>query len=224
MKKLIVTTLATTAMALGVFAQGSIGGIQTMFNADGITTPGANATDPNLATTWYTGNITLELLYAASGSVTSGQIAAINALDGTSGGGAAAWTLAMSDGFSLVSATSLTGSTAGSLAYVVSDGGLQTASNPNTIGLLAPAATSANAWIAMYATGSGGAFNGYSGMLAFTQNTGGNPTTIPPGTQAVMTKDPTGQNLVLTTVVPEPTTLALAALGGVSMLLIRRKK
>ncbi|HUC85517.1 MAG TPA: PEP-CTERM sorting domain-containing protein [Candidatus Acidoferrales bacterium] len=33
----------------------------------------------------------------------------------------------------------------------------------------------------------------------------------------------TGQNLVLTTV-PEPGTLALAALGGASLLMFRRKK
>lgn len=57
MKKLIVTTLATTVAALGVYAQGSIQQVQGMFSNDGITTPGANASNPASATTYYTGNI-----------------------------------------------------------------------------------------------------------------------------------------------------------------------
>jgi hypothetical protein len=224
MKKIILTTLATTAVALSSFAQGSIGGFQTIFSTDGITTPGVAATDPNNATTYYTGNITLELFYATTAAVNSTQIAAINALDGTAGGGAAAYNLMLADGFTAASTTTLTGSTIGSLNFSVSDGGLNPSTNPNTIGL-ANVATGVNAWIAIYAVGAGGAFNNYSGILAFLQNTGGNPTTTPPGTQATVVTDPTGLNLVLTAVaVPEPATMAMAALGGVSLLLLRRKK
>ena len=221
MKKIIVTTLATTAMALGAFAQGSLGQVQGMFSNDGITTQGANASNPNLATTWYTGNIALELFYAST-ATTAAQIATINALDGTPGGGLSAFMLLGSSGFSLVSSTTLLGSTAGSLAFPVSGGGFN-AADPNTIGLLAPAPTAANGWMALYLVGSGGAFNDFSGVLAFAQNTGGSPVSAPPGTAAVMAKDPAGLNLVLTQV-PEPTTMALAALGGASLLLFRRKK
>lgn len=222
MKKLIITTLATSVVALGAFAQGSITKMQTMFVSDGITTPGLNATSPSLATTWYTGNIALELFYASLGSVTSGQIAAINALDGTVGGGAAALALMNSDGFVLASTTTLMGSTPGSIAFAVNQGYLSPTSNPNTVGLTG-VPTGVNAWIAMYAVGSTAPYIGYSGVLAFAQNTGGSPIASPPGTAANMATDPVGENLVLEMPIPEPATLALVGLGSLSLMLFRRK-
>jgi hypothetical protein len=223
MKKFIVTTVATTALALGACAQGSIGQIQGMFSTDGITTSGLNASNPALADggLYYSGNITLALFYASTASVTADQIAAINALDGVSG--VSQYALMIADGFSLVSATpNVNSTTAGSLNFVVNSGGF-TAADPNTIGLVAPAPTGVDAWIAMYAVATGGAFDGYSGILAFAQNTGGNPTTTPAGTASVMATDPQNLNLVLTTAVPEPGTMALAALGGASLLFLRRR-
>ena len=225
MKKIIVTTLATSCVALGVFAQGSVTQVQNMFQTDGITTPGANASNPALAdgSLYYSGGVNVELFYAASGSLTQTQINAINALDGTAGGGAAALALLMSDNFTLVSATTTAGSTAGSLAYTASGGALST--GPNTIGLLSPVPTGGSGWLAMYAVGSGGTYNGYSGVIAWSQSSlGGNPTTTPtPGIPSNIHQDPAGLNLVLTTV-PEPGTMALAGLGGLSLLLFRRKK
>jgi PEP-CTERM motif len=224
MKKTIITTLATTVLALGAFAQGSLTSIQSVFFNDGVTTPGANASNPASATTYYTGNANLELFYAATANVTAGQITTINALDGTPGGGAAALSLLSLDGFSLVSATQLTNSTAGSLSFAVS-GGNFTAADPNTIGLLSPVPTGGSGWIAMYLVGAGGTFNNYSGVLAFSQsNLGGNPTTTPAGTPFSIVRDPAGLNLVLTTAVPEPSTMALAGLGGLAAFLFRRKK
>jgi hypothetical protein len=222
MKKLIITTLATTALAFGACAQGSLGQVLATFSSDGITTAGANAADPGSASTWYTGNIALEVFYASTASVTAGQITAINALDGVSG--AAALTLLQTDGFSLVSATTPTGSTAGSIAYAVNNGGF-TATGANTIGLLAPTATGTTAWIAFYAVGVGGIYDGYSGVLAWSQLTGGSPVSAPAGQPAVVTVDPAGLNLVLSpVVVPEPCTMALLGLGGLSLLVIRRRK
>jgi hypothetical protein len=220
MKKLIITTLVTTSLALGAFAQGSLTQVQGMFSTDGITTAGALASDPANASTWYTGNIALEVFYASTASVTASQITAINALDGVSG--VAALALLQTDGFSLVSATTTTGSTAGSLSYAVNFGGF-TAADANTIGLLAPTVTGTTAWIAIYAVAVGGTYNGYSGVLAWSQLTGGNPTTTPAGVAANMAIDPTGLNLVLTPV-PEPCTMALLGLGGLSLLMIRRRK
>jgi PEP-CTERM motif len=222
MKKTIIVTLAASALTYGAYAQGSLTQVQGMFSSDGVTTPGSGASDPNSATTYYTGNVTLEIFYASTANVTANQIAAINALDGTSGGGAAALALLNGDGFSLVSAGA--GGTAGGLNFAVNDGGF-TAADPNTIDLLAPAPTGTAGWIAMYAVGAGGAFDQYSGVLAFAQNTGGNPTTTPAGTASVIATDPAGLNLVLTTTaVPEPGTMALAGLGGLSLFLFRRKK
>jgi hypothetical protein len=218
MKKTLITTLATSALAYGAYAQGSITQVQGTFSTDGVTTYGANASNPNTATTYYTGDITLELFYASTASVTQAQINAINALAGVSGSQQLG--LLTSDGFSLVSEGA--GSTAGGLTYVVNEGGF-TAADANTIDLLSPAPTGAAGWIAMYAVGDGGTYNGDSGVLAFAQNTGGNPTTVPAGTPSTMLVDPAGINLVLTPV-PEPGTMALSALGGLSLFLFRRKK
>jgi hypothetical protein len=221
MKKLIVTALATS-VALGVFAQGSLTKIQTMFSNDGVTT-GLNQANPNTATAYYTGNINFELFYASTASVTAGQITAINALAGTANGGANAFALLTTDGFTAASTTTLTGSTVGSLPFVVNSGDF-TVADPNTVGLAGSTPTGVNAWIAVYAVGTSAGFINWSGVLAFAQNTGGNPTSVPAGTAAPMATDPAGINLDLTAPVPEPTTLALAGLGGAALMAIRRRK
>jgi hypothetical protein len=224
MKKIILTTFAVGGLACGAFAQGSVLAVQTMFSTDGITTSGANATSPTLASTYYTGNIMLEVFVATTASVTANQIAAINALDGVSGNAALA--LLGTDGFALVSdinPASDSTQTAGGIAFTVSDGGLDPTTNPNQINLMAPTVTSSTEWMAIYAVGVGGAFNNDSGVLAYSQLTGANPFVSPSLPAANMTTDPTGQNLVLSPV-PEPGTMALAGLGSLSLFLLRRKK
>jgi hypothetical protein len=219
MKKLIVTTLATCA-AVGAFAQGSLTAVQATFSTDGITIPGVNSSDPSAAASslYFTGNVTVALYYGAT--ATQGQANAINALDGVSGPAAVA--LLGTDGFTLASATGLTGTTVGALPFAVSSGGF-TAADPNQINLIG-VPTGASEWIAMVVTGVGGPENGNEGVIVFQQNTGGNPFATPAaGTPADIVTDPAGLNVVLSPV-PEPTTMALAALGGAAMLFIRRKK
>jgi hypothetical protein len=220
MKKLV-TTLAVAGVAAGAFAQGSVTQIQNMFSSDGITAQGANAADPASATTWFSGTVTIALYYAASASVSAGQASTINTLDATAG--AAALAQALTDGFVLDSATTTAGSTAGGVTgYTVTTGGIT--AGPNTIGLLAPAPTSGNGWLGMLVTEVGGANDGAQGFIVWSQgNLGGNPTTTPAGIPATIAVDPAGLNIVLTPV-PEPATMALAALGGASLLLFRRKK
>jgi hypothetical protein len=222
MKKLIITTLATTAVALSALAQGSIGSVDTLATC---VTYGVGQASPATAANWYIGSITLEVFYAATASVTSGEISAINALNGTAGGGAAALTLLSNYGFVLASSPTLTGTNCGGVTGSVGDGlkgsGYFNFAAPD-IGLPG-APTSTTGWLAFYAVGSG-TYAGYSGVLAFANATGGNPSGTPPGLVAPITGiDPLGLNLDLTTV-PEPATMALMGLGGLSLMLFRRKK
>jgi hypothetical protein len=225
MKKLIVTSLATIA-AVAAFAQGSID-IDSANTQ--ITTPGAFATDPNNATTWYSpsDNLTINssFYYLATSSASAGQINAINALDGTASGSTTAFNDMIALGFTEVSDTTTTGSTIGSVNGIVDDGGVAYATGYE-IGL-SGAPASSTGWLAWVAVGGAGAFSGSEGLLIGSNSTGGNPNAVPAGNAADMTGiDAIGQNLVLepTSVVPEPATLAFAGLGGLSMLLIRRRK
>jgi hypothetical protein len=226
MKKLIITTLAA-GMTMGALAQGLI-------NIDSantqITTPGASATDPNSATTWYSpsDNLTINaaFYFLATGSATAGQINAINALDGTASGSTVAFNDMIALGFTEVSDTTETGSTIGSVNGLVNDGAIDFSLSTYQIGL-SGAPTSSTGWLALVATGGAGAFSGDFGLLIGSNPTGGNPNASPAGTAANTSGiDAIGKNLVLEApaVVPEPATLAFAGLGGLSMLLIRRRK
>jgi hypothetical protein len=196
MKKQIALAVLATGVSLGAVAQGSLTHLQDTFNVDGITTPGLEATNPASATTWFFGNATIALYYAPAGAVDQSQINAINALDGTGDGGAAAVALLGADDFVLVSAIPLTGSTAGAVSgYTVDNGAFN--GGPDTIGLLSPVPTDGSGWLAMVVTGVGGQYNGYEGVLAWWQSDlGGNPTTS--GAPANIVTDPEGINLVLT--------------------------
>jgi hypothetical protein len=198
MKKQIALAVLATGVSLGAVAQGSLDNITNMFSIDGITTPDLNATNPALATTYFNGRATIALYYAAAGAVTQSQINAINALDGTREGGATAVALLYTNGFVEVSATSLTGSTAGAVSgFVVGDGGF--IKGPDTIGLLSPVPTDGSGWLALVVTAVGGQYDGYEGVLAWWQSDlGGNPATAPAGAPANIVMDPDGLNLVLT--------------------------
>jgi len=162
--------------------------------------------------------------YAATASVTQAKIDAINALDGTAGGGAVAQALLVTDGFTEVSSATLYGMTIGGVTDSVGNGtkgsGYFNFTNP-TIGLPG-APTSTTGWLAFDAVGAG-AYSTYSGVLAFANGTGGNPVASPPGVAAAITGiDPLGKNLDLTPI-PEPATLALVGLGSLSLMLFRRR-
>jgi hypothetical protein len=223
MKKLTVTTLATMAFALGAFAQGSLDNVQSVFSSLGITTGLNQLTSSSGA--YFTGNVDLEILYSAT--ATAGTITALNALDGTASGGTALSVAENTDGFSVVSATTVTGATPGFIggSTVAISGGDLTGADPNEVGLLT-VPTGGSGVLALYGIVVGGAFNNDSGLIAWTQaQLGGNPNGTPvAGTPAHIDQDPSGENLDLVSSVPEPATLAFAGLGGLSMLLIRRRK
>jgi hypothetical protein len=224
MKKTILTTFAIVAMATGAFAQGSISGIGSMFNNAALTF-GPNQSSTTTATAYYGGGTTfsLQVFYAPTASVTAGQITAINALDGAANGGQLALALLNTDGFALVSATTL--ATSGATAGAVTEGyNGNNFTGANQINLLSPTATSATAWLALYVISSNAGTVNWSGAVAFSSGTGGNPYASIPGTPQVLSKDPAGLNIDMTAPVPEPTTLTLAGLGGAALMAIRRRK
>jgi hypothetical protein len=201
MKKQIALAVLATGVSLGALAQGSLGDILDTFYNDGITTPGLEATNPVSATTWYTGNATIALYYAAPGAVTQSQINAINALDGLGEGGAAALILLGLDGFVEVSTPlSPIGGPAGAVSGYAVDSYGDFYEGSNTISLLPPVPTYGSGWLAMVVTAVGGQYNGYEGVLAWWQpNLGGNPATA---VAAPIVMDPAGLNLVLTPTPP----------------------
>jgi hypothetical protein len=219
MKKQIFTILAAGSLSLSAFAQGSVS-INDYLppNYPGVTTFGTNATSTSLANTWFTGTLSLSIYYAAS--ATTNQLNAINAYLNVSGGYAYALALLGTDGFVKASTTNPTNSTVGSVSGTVTSG--QFAFSQSTVGLTG-VPTSTSAYLVLVATVVGGAYDGYSGIIAFANNTGGSPLGGTPGTPALLTGWGTlNENLVLSQV-PEPATLALLGFGGLSLLLFRRK-
>jgi hypothetical protein len=219
MKKQIFTILAAGSLSLSAFAQGSVS-INDYLPPyyPGVTTQGANAINTQTATTWFTGTLSLSIYYAAS--ATTNQLNAINAYLNQTNGYAYALALLGTDGFVKASTTTLTNGIVGSVSGTVTGG--QFAFSPSAIGLTGvPSSTSA--YLALVATVVGGTYNGYSGIIAFANSTGGSPLGGAPGTPALLTGWGTlNENLVLSQV-PEPATLALLGFGGLSLLLFRRK-
>jgi hypothetical protein len=226
MKKTVLTAMAIAAAAYGVHAQGSLSGIQTVFSSDGVTAGLNQETSATVGFTsnYFTGSVDLEILYSAT--ATAGTVTALNALDGTAAGGTALTVAENTDGFSVVSTepsvTSLTPGFFGGGPTAISGGDL-TAAAPTKVGLVG-VPTGGSGVLALYGIVVGGADNGWAGLIAWTQSSmGGDPNATPvAGTPSPIQQDPSGMNLDVVPT-PEPTTLAFAGLGGLSMLLLRRR-
>ncbi len=207
MKKIILTVAAATGLSAGAFAQGSL------LMDDSVLNPGVSIgvgqTSPS-TTAWYTGSVTLQVWYLAGSS--SADVTSLNAANGLSTGQGAAYTSLSTLGFTDEATVSETVS-----GGVFKGGNLALPNIP----------TSATGTFAIVAfTGSAFANSLDSGLIAFINSTGGNLSATPiPGTPAELTGwNTVNQNLNLVSAVPEPTTMALAGLGGLSLFLLRRKK
>jgi len=222
MKKTLITTVAASALSMSAFAQGSLNMNGTVANDPGVTLQGAGASSTAGNATYFTGTVSLEVFALAS--ATQAQLNAINAFIDVTGGANSALTLANSDGFVEVSTTSLNGSTVGAVSGTITGGTPQF--NPAAVGLSSAVTTSTTEALLLYMVEVGGANPGYSGVVAFDNNVGGNPNATPiAGTAAALTGwGALNSNLVLAQSVPEPTTMALAGLGSLSLFLFRRKK
>ena len=216
MKKIILTTLAAGCLTFSAFSQGSIyigtGGLAV--NNAGVTTFGVNAQNTATASQWFTGNLTWQLWYAPSGSVNPSQLTAINAFNNVANGASSALQLLSGDGF-----TQIAGG-----AAPCSDGGFTATNNSSGQINLPTVPTSTSAFLALVLTDtSAGAMNGWEGVLAFANGTGGNPTATPPGLPTNLTGwDALNVNLVMSSV-PEPATMVLVGLGGLALVAFRRR-
>jgi hypothetical protein len=223
MKKNLLTVLVIGSVCCGAKGQGSINIDAGLANNPGITTQGANATSTVNATTWFTGTISLEVFALASAS--QSQLNAINSYLSEAYGIYSVLDLLRQDGFIEVSTTTPTGSTVGAVTGSITDGSFEF--NPAIIGLSSAVTTESTESLALYATAVGGPYDGWSGIIAFYNNVGGNYTIAPLGGPPANLSGwgSLNENLVLSPqAVPEPTAIVLAGLGSLSLFLFRRKK
>lgn len=222
MKKIIAISLAAVTLAgTSAFGQGyfqfQTGKSQAY---DGFTTPGASAAGAT---------VTVAFLWAASGSTVSLPLTSTpitgNSLTVESYTDAQAWTAILGSGFT--PAVNANGSTAA--VQLTAANGSVSYNGGTSFGVQGTATSASATPYALYLVGWGGGYSTLAAAAAahapvgwssvFTYTAGAN------ASSSIANFAAASPNFgVFFPVVPEPTTLALAALGGASLLLFRRKK
>ena len=210
--KNLLTCITIISFATGVFAQGSIN-VDNSVNVGGLSIGTTQAIGQG---NYFYGNYTLQVWYL-NGTLPSNVTSDSN-LNTT---GLAAYNNLTTDGFTLGSTFADENITARN-AGVFSLGELDMPAADSTVTLALAAWTSgANGnSVTVSPTFAGAA---YGGVFAFS-----NPTADylanPEPTPSLLSGWDGPNDLVMVTSVPEPTTMALAGLGGLSLFLARRKK
>jgi hypothetical protein len=204
MKKTLIVGIATLSLTLGAYGQGSI-------NIDN----GASLYGPTLdvAGNYFGGVFGLEVWYQNG---TAFPLASVNSLAGTPGGNLTAYGIV--DGWTLA-ATWVNQDNS-----VLPGAGFLTQGAINIPGVT-PAGSTITLALAMW-TGSGASFTGAAkggvvAMQVLTANYNDQPVPVPGDISAGW--DGAGTDLIMTDLIPEPSSLSLAAMG-LAALLIRRRK
>jgi hypothetical protein len=212
MKKSLLTLGAVVAVAAGASAQGVLG-ISNPSSAGFNTT----TSNPLASGGWYSGNLTLAIYTLAS----SAPVAQINADETSAATVGAGIGLITADG-TLQDITASGGSVEAASQPVTVNGGLLASTSEGTygIGTSGTLSPTADIYYALVFTGGTG---GVEGAVVLTGTGAYTPGTAQTSDQASGLWPANQQNVFLTPV-PEPATLALAGLGGLSMLFLRRRK
>jgi hypothetical protein len=238
MKKLIITSIALSVVVATGYSQGLVG-FSGGGNAATRTSTNSVVGGPSTGTTAATAGLYYYALFAsASQTSVNGNTTAISGLSGNyvfnnlgTGVPTGGWEL-VGIGANIASAGRFSAQSQGTTSagqgalnsdgsYTVQGIGGGSAANFLAIGWSAGIGTTLASLESWYAAGAFNGWVGQSGVANITLGDGASiPTSIPLGTGTGQV----GGLLLGLTIVPEPTTLALAALGGASLLLFRRKK
>ena len=211
MKKIILTFVATVGLAAGAIAQGSIA-VDNSANSEGLSIGATQAAGQG---NFFSGNYTMQVWYL-NGALPS-NVTSDGNLNTT---GLAAYNNLTADGFTLggtFANQTITAANAGSFALGEID---MAGASATTIIALVAWTSGANGNSATVSATYAGATSG--GVFAFANPTANYTANPAPTPSSLSGWD--GPNDLVMVPVPEPTTMALAGLGGLSLFLARRKK
>jgi|HubBroStandDraft_2_1064218.scaffolds.fasta_scaffold154307_1 hypothetical protein len=218
MKKSLLTLGAVVALAAGASAQGTLG----IFNASsaGFNTVTSNPGDPG--NNWYTGSLNLSI-YTLAASGNANAASTINA-DEQSLASVVAGVNLITSGWTLQNIGIGGGAQSANSLLAITGGLISGASEATyTVGSSGTLAPTASIYYALVFTGGTG---GVEGAVVLNNVAGYTPGTATAEDEAPALWPGNQQNVLLApaTVTPEPTSIALAGLGGLSMLFLRRRK
>lgn len=215
MKKVIVTTLITTALAVSVLAQGTVSlPLQTtryiQYTTDGTTLTKFPSGAPSTAGTW--GSLNVAVYYASAGTASPFiDPAALVPIPTAWKQSANVLRNLYGAGVNLATTFTLADATGGANAQVLVVGWTGNFANWNE-------ALAAGTGLAGF---TGSTLSG--GALSWANGTGA-PNGSPPTTPVALVVGTGGYNGLVLTAVPEPSLFALAGLGLSSLLIFRRRK